>query len=147
MASSIFREKGDKMCVHHPKEECSFMCEDCDTPICENCISTLHHGHRIKSLRIVAQDKFNFIQDFDDRINSETIPKINDGVQTADDVVQELKKLIDQGKQHFTVTGFDVIYNEHNSKYEALNSVSPQWQCFSRGTYMYAIFIITLQIT
>ena len=100
MASSNFREKGDKICVSHPKEECSFMCEDCDIPICKSCISTLHHGHRIKSIEIVAQDKFNFIQDFDNRIKSETIPKINDGVQAADDVVHDMKKLIDKGKQH-----------------------------------------------
>ena len=73
------------------------MCEDCDIPICKSCISTLHQRHLIKAIEIVAQDKFNFIQDFDNRIKSETIPKINDGLQTADDVVRDMNKLIDQG--------------------------------------------------
>ena len=99
MASSNVREKGNKLCVpFHPKEECTFLCEDCDIPVCDVCISTDHKRHSVISLKIAVEGKYNFIQDFDNNVRSEKIPRIKTEVKSAECSVQEMKRKIDKGK-------------------------------------------------
>ena len=85
MASHHRRKKGDKFCPKHPKKELTFSCDDCaDTPVCSLCITTDHKGHKFTDLDSLAQAKYNFIQDFNNEIKTQIIPKIENNLQHAD---------------------------------------------------------------
>lgn len=86
------REKGCKLCIHHIKQEITFLCEDCDETICDMCVSSCHQRHLITPIALVAQSKFNFIQDFNNQVKSDIIPKINDEMKTAQDAVLNMER-------------------------------------------------------
>ena len=90
------REKGDIFCPKHRTKELIFSCDDCaDTPVCSLCISTEHKGHKCTDLDLLAKAKYNFIQDFNNEIQTEnTITKIADNIQIAEYSVSLFEKSI-----------------------------------------------------
>ena len=89
MASSV-RTKGCKFCPKHPTKELILICTQCNNePVCLTCISTLHIGHNsIVDLDIIAQEKYNLIQDISDTIEKENIPTIRNNLQIAEEKVK-----------------------------------------------------------
>ena len=95
MATANMRKIGEQFCEKHPNQELNFLCEDCDSPVCDICISTLHQNHTLTSVNIVAQAKFNYIQDFNNKCKGERIPKTKQNIQDARNFTEEMEKKID----------------------------------------------------
>ena len=95
MASNNHRKKGVKFCPNHPKKELIFACDDCaDTPVCSLCISTEYKGHTVTDLDLLAPTKYNFIQDLNNEIHTDTIPSIENNIRGAEGSVSEFEESI-----------------------------------------------------
>ena len=92
MASSV-RTKGCKFCPKHPTKELLLVCKQCNNePVCLTCLSTSHIGHNVVDLDIVAQEKYNYIQEINNKIEKENIPTIRTNLQIAEEKVRKVEQ-------------------------------------------------------
>ena len=92
-----FRLKGKKFCINHPKEELQLVCRNCnETLVCLYCVSSEHSGHTFIAIRLLVQEKFNYLQNLETETKDTKIPKLLKRVEDAETTVKELQ----QGIQH-----------------------------------------------
>ena len=82
--------KGNKFCLNHMKEKIKFLCEDCKQKICITCASTLHKGHNLIGIKLLAQQKLNKMQDLNNDIQKNKIPRVKNTLQAAEQSVEKM---------------------------------------------------------
>ena len=84
--------KGNKFCLNHLKQKVKFYCEDCKQKICNTCVCTTHKGHNLTEIKLLAQQKYNKLQDLNNDIQKNKIPRVRNTLQAADKNVKKIKE-------------------------------------------------------
>ena len=84
--------KGNKFCLNHLTEKVKFVCEDCKQKICNTCVSTTHKGHNLIGIKLLAQQKYEKLQDLNTDIQKNKIPRVRSKLQAAEQSVNKIKQ-------------------------------------------------------
>ena len=89
----------------HNKEELKYFCKDCETPVCQICVTIEHGGHNIKLMKEEAETQKTEIKSFIDKQRHNLQAKINAVsrldekcaklIQEGEDVKREIQTFVD----------------------------------------------------
>lgn len=94
--------QGEKMsyrCRVHAKELVSLLCNDCDSPVCLDCLTTSHSGHKLCKLSECIEETINQLNDVIEENESArfSVKKIEENIQNNQD---RLKRQVDDTTCH-----------------------------------------------
>lgn len=101
------RSRGLLYCRHHPENEVTLVCEDCDAElVCVECVTSVHQRHGLVKLEDVAPIKRDHIQHYVDKAEKSALPKVKKQLKFANDKIVDNKgtfediinKIIKQGE-------------------------------------------------
>ncbi|XP_021363934.1 uncharacterized protein LOC110457148 [Mizuhopecten yessoensis] len=79
-----FRNKGQTTCIHHKGTQLDHYCEECEVPVCINCVSTIHKRHSLCSLKEITPQKKKEIQKFIDKSEKFDLVQIDKYIASTD---------------------------------------------------------------
>ena len=68
------------------------MCKDCKQKACNTCVSSTHKGHDLIGIKLIVQEKYNKLQDLNNDIQKNKIPRVRNTLQAAQQKVGKVKQ-------------------------------------------------------
>ena len=84
--------KGNKFCVNHLEEEVKFLCDDCKQKVCDICVRSTHKEHKLTLITLLVQEKYSKLQDLNNEIQENEIPRVRNTLQAAEQSVKKIKQ-------------------------------------------------------